>query len=64
MGSSIGQPKSLVVGFDCVPSFSGGEVASKRASVQSRSSGCELEGNLDVHEKAEEVNFIFLRFAK
>jgi hypothetical protein len=34
-------------GFDCVPSFSSGEVVSKRARVQSRSSGCEPKGNLD-----------------
>jgi hypothetical protein len=30
-----------------VPSFSSGEVVSKRARVQSRSSECEPEGNLD-----------------
>jgi hypothetical protein len=35
------------LGFDCVPSFLGGEVISKRARVQSRSSECEPEGNLD-----------------
>ena len=34
-------------GFDCVPSFSSGEVVSKRARVQSRSSECEPKGNLD-----------------
>ncbi len=34
-------------GFDCVPSFSSGEVVSKRARVQSRSSECEPTGNLD-----------------
>lgn len=34
-------------GFDCVPSFSSGEVVSKRARVQSRSSESEPEGNLD-----------------
>lgn len=37
----------LVLGFDCVPSFSSGEVVSKRARVQSRSSECEPKGNLD-----------------
>ena len=35
------------LGFDCVPSFSSGEVVSKRVRVQSRSSECEPEGNLD-----------------
>jgi hypothetical protein len=34
-------------GFDCVPSFSSGEVVSKRARVQSRSSEREPKGNLD-----------------
>jgi hypothetical protein len=37
----------LVLGFDCVPSFSSGEVVSKRARVQSRSSEREPKGNLD-----------------
>jgi hypothetical protein len=37
----------LVLGFDCVPSFLSGEVVSKRARVQSRSSECEPKGNLD-----------------
>lgn len=40
------QPKSLVLGFDCVPLFSSREGVSKRARVQSRSSDCEPKGNL------------------
>jgi hypothetical protein len=37
----------FVLGFDFLPSFSSGEVVSKRARVQSRSSECEPKGNLD-----------------
>jgi hypothetical protein len=39
--------KSLVLGFDCVPSFSSGEFVGKRARVQARSSEREPKGNLD-----------------
>ncbi len=38
-----------------MPSFSSGEVVSKRAGVHSRSSVCRPKGNLDVHEKVELV---------
>ena len=37
----------LVLGFDCVPSFSSGEVFSRRARVQSQVERSEPEGNLD-----------------
>ena len=41
------QPKFLVLGFDCVPSFHSGEVVSRRARVQSQVERSEPEGNLD-----------------
>jgi hypothetical protein len=39
--------RSLVWGFDCVPSFSSGEFLCRRARVQSQVERSEPEGNLD-----------------